>query len=62
MSRQNKVNKSNYTQAGRLPQDEMAREREKMSRPESDQIRNQEPAPRKRGESESSRDRTARGE
>ena len=59
MSRQNKVNKSNYTQAGRLPQDDMARERGKMPRPEPDRVKSQEPAPRKRGESESSRDRSA---
>jgi hypothetical protein len=31
MSKQNKVNKSNYDQAGRLTPDEMAREREKQS-------------------------------
>jgi hypothetical protein len=30
MSKQNKVNKSNYDQAGRLTPDEMARERKKM--------------------------------
>jgi hypothetical protein len=30
MSKYNKVNKSNYTQAGRLPPDEMARERAKQ--------------------------------
>jgi hypothetical protein len=59
MSRQNKVNKSTYVQAGRLPPDEMAREREKMSRPAPDRVRNQAPAPRKRGESASSRKRSA---
>ena len=31
MSKQNKVNKSNYDQAGRLTPDDMAREREKQS-------------------------------
>ena len=30
MSKQNKVNKSNYDQAGRLTPDDMAREREKQ--------------------------------
>ena len=30
MSKQNKVNKSNYDQAGRLTPDEMARERQKQ--------------------------------
>ena len=59
MSRHNKVNKSNYVQAGRLPPDEMAREREKMSRPAGDRVRNQEPATRKRAESGSSRKRSA---
>ena len=62
MSRQNKVNKSNYTQAGRLTPDDMAREREKMSRPEGDRVKNQEPAPRKPGGRGSTRDRTARAE
>ena len=62
MSRQNKVNKSNYTQAGRLTPDDMAREREKMPRPEPDRVRKEEPAPRKRAGEESGRDRTAREE
>lgn len=30
MSRQNKANKTNYMQAGRLSQDDMARERQKQ--------------------------------
>ena len=34
MSRQNKVNKDSYTQAGRLTPDDMARERQKQTRPE----------------------------
>jgi hypothetical protein len=61
MSRHNKVNKGNYSQAGRLTPDEMAREREKMSG-SPDQIRDQEEVPRKRGERESRQDRTAREE
>ncbi len=32
MSKQNKVNKSNYDQAGRLTPDDLAREQEKMNR------------------------------
>jgi hypothetical protein len=58
MSRLNKTNKGNYTQAGRLTPDEMARERERMSG-SPDSVRNQEPAARTRGERESSQDRTA---
>ena len=61
MSKQNKVNKDNYTQAGRLTPDDMARERKKMSG-SPDRVRNQEPAPQKRGEQASSQDRTAREE
>ena len=61
MSRQNKVNKGNYDQAGRLTPDDMAREREKMSG-SPDRVRNQEPRPRKRGERESSPGRNAREE
>ncbi len=33
MSRQNKVNKDSYTQAGRLTPDDMARERQKQRKP-----------------------------
>ena len=58
MSRQNKVNKGNYVQAGRLTPDDMAREREKMSG-SPDRIKNQESRPRKRGERESTRDQSA---
>ena len=58
MSRQNKVNKGNYDQAGRLTPDDMARERKKMSG-SPDRVRNQESRPRKRGERESSPDRSA---
>ena len=61
MSRQNKVNKDNYDQAGRLTPDDMAREREKMSG-SPDRVKNQESRPRKRGERESSPDRNAREE
>ena len=44
MSRQNKVNKNNYVQAGRLTPDDMARERQKMN---PDRVKNQaEAAPR----------------
>ena len=38
MSRQNKVNKNNYVQAGRLTPDDMARERQKMN---PERVRNQ---------------------
>lgn len=34
MSRQNKVNKDSYTQAGRLTPDDMARERQKQGKPD----------------------------
>jgi len=34
MSRQNKVNKGNYDQAGRLTPDDMARERQKQGKPD----------------------------
>ena len=37
MSRHNKVNKTNYVQAGRLTPDEMARERQKTERRTGDQ-------------------------
>ena len=59
MSRHNKVNKGNYEQAGRLTPDDMARERKKMSG-SPDRVKNQEQAPRKGGEQESSQDRTER--
>ena len=32
MSRKNKVNRDNYTQAGRLTQDDLARERQKQTK------------------------------
>ena len=57
MSKPNKANKGNYEQAGRLTPDDMARERKKMSG-SPDRVKNQEQAPRKRGEQESSQDRT----
>jgi hypothetical protein len=61
MSKHNKANRDNYTQAGRLTPDDMARERKKMSG-SPDRVRNREQAPQKRGERESSQDRTAREE
>ena len=40
MSRQNKVNKGNYDQAGRLTPDDMARERQKQGKPDrTEQVR-----------------------
>ena len=41
MSRKNKVNKDNYTQAGRLTPDDMARERQKQTKPEREPVREQ---------------------
>ena len=35
MSKPNKANRNNYTQAGRLTPDEMARERMKQAKPEA---------------------------
>lgn len=68
MSRQNKVNKDNYTQAGRLTPDDMARERQKQAPPDAGApdlpVRNpaaDRPA-RDRGERESTPRRTAREE
>ena len=61
MSKQNKANKNNYDQAGRLTPDDMAREREKMSG-SPERVKKQESRPRKRGERESSQDRNAREE
>ena len=58
MSRQNKVNKGNYDQAGRLTPDDMAREREKMSG-SPDRVKSQLSRPRKRGERESNPGRSA---
>jgi hypothetical protein len=57
MSRQNKVNKGNYVQAGRLTPDDMAREREKMSSP--DRVKNLERLKRKGAERGSTRGRSA---
>jgi hypothetical protein len=39
MSKQNKANKNNYMQAGRLTPDDMARERMKGAKPEAAQAR-----------------------
>jgi hypothetical protein len=53
MSRQNKVNKDNYTQAGRLTPDDMARERQKQQKPDHEGMRNgvtnRAPGPRQKG-------------
>ena len=72
MSRQNKVNKSNYDQAGRLTPDDMARERKKMMRAADmagrDRVRGKEAEPRRqtapadRGEPASSQARAGREE
>ena len=59
MSRQNKVNKDNYTQAGRLTPDDMARERQKQGKPDRE-VTNRAPGPRQKGgEQASSRARSA---
>jgi hypothetical protein len=58
MSRQNKVNKGNYEQAGRLTPDDMAREREKMSG-SPDRVKNLERLKRKGAERGSTRGRSA---
>jgi hypothetical protein len=47
MSRQNKVNKDNYTQAGRLTPDDMARERQKQAKREPEQIKGRVGDPRR---------------
>jgi hypothetical protein len=53
MSRQNKVNKDAYTQAGRLTPDEMAREKQKQRKPDPEAVRggvtNRAPAPKPKG-------------
>ena len=62
MSKPNKVNKSNYDQAGRLTPDELAREHKKQAQV-SPGARNKEQAtgalPMPRGESDDSRSRNA---
>lgn len=64
MSRQSKVNKDSYTQAGRLTQDDMARERQKQTNPATgatkERVRNR-PAdqPRQAAEQESTPARSA---
>jgi hypothetical protein len=66
MSRQNKANRNNYTQAGRLTPDEIARERRRQSHTERDQTRDQvrnrgaEGRPAPRAERAPTRRRTAR--
>ena len=64
MSKQNKVNKNNYDQAGRLTPDDMARERQKMQhetgRPSREPVKNRVPErPAQRGGQESNRPRSA---
>ena len=59
MSRQNKVNKGNYEQAGRLTPDDMAREREKMSGSLPHRVKNQQAPKRKGAERGSTRGRSA---
>ena len=64
MSKQNKVNKSNYDQAGRLTPDDMARERKKMmpaTQPVRDQVKGKASGPR-HDEPASSQDRSEREE
>jgi hypothetical protein len=60
MSKQNKANRNNYTQAGRLTPDDLAREQERMNR---DQPTNRERAigggPRGRDEQGANRPRSA---
>jgi hypothetical protein len=61
MSKQNKANRNNYMQAGRLTPDDMARERKAMHQ---DRVRNQEedrPRPPRASRGSSPR-RTSRGE
>ena len=65
MSRQNKANKNNYMQAGRLTPDDLARERRRQARPgTAERVRNRaDDRPAKaRGGRESTRRRTPRGE
>lgn len=60
MSRQNKVNKNNYDQAGRLTPDDLARERTKMDRTRGvadERATGQ--APKPRGEQDANRPRSA---
>ena len=59
--RQNKVNKNNYTQAGRLTPDDMARERKNQGQP-AGQKREQVTGKVRPGERESSRRRSEREE
>ena len=59
MSRQNKVNKGNYEQAGRLTPDDMARERQKISGSSPHRVKSQELPKRKGAERGSTRGRSA---
>jgi hypothetical protein len=67
MSKPNKANRNNYTQAGRLTPDQMGRERIKQGRPEvgraSERIKGGAPGEsRRRAEPESSPDQSEREE
>ena len=61
MSRQNKANRNNYTQAGRLTPDESARERQKQVRGATRELvkDSSKDAPASRAGRESTRRRTA---
>jgi hypothetical protein len=61
MSRENKANKNNYSQAGRLTPDDMARERKKQDQV-AGQKREQVMGRTRDGERESSRRRSEREE
>ena len=60
MSKPNKANKNNYSQAGRLTPDEMGRERDKQkaARP-AEQVKAKADRPRANGERASTRPRSA---
>ena len=65
MSKPNKVNKSNYDQAGRLTPDELAREYKKqlgVSSPARDKERASAKAPEPRGARDDTRSRNESGE
>ena len=60
MSKPNKANKNNYSQAGRLTPDEMGRERDKqMAARPADKVKAKADRPRAAGERESTRPRSA---
>jgi hypothetical protein len=67
MSKQNKANRNNYMQAGRLTPDDMARERMKQHKPgvgsaPRERVTNRTSEPRGRGEQASSPRRSEREE